>query len=158
MEINTEIPFGLSFAQITKLYYGALSHMLEDLPLERHFTTLLLIGSSKGKCTQQYLSGELNTDKASMVRIMDYLSGKGLIRRIVNPEDRREQLLVLTPKGRKIIPLINKAVKEINRKALEGIGAKEQEKFMSNMRMMLENLAGLPANKVNIRIKKPVRA
>jgi DNA-binding MarR family transcriptional regulator len=158
LENVTEIPFGLSFAQITKLYYGALSHMLEDLPLERHYTTLLMIGSAPGKCTQQYLSGALHIDKVSMVRIMDYLTGKGLIRRIVNPEDRREQLLALTPKGRKIMPAINKAVMEINSKALEGISEKDKAKFMSNMRMMRENLAGLPANNVNIRIKKPVKA
>jgi DNA-binding MarR family transcriptional regulator len=158
LKINTTTPFGLSFAQITKLYFGALSHMLEDLPLERHFTTLLMIDKATEKCTQQYLSVVLNIDKVSMVRIMDYLSEKGMIKRVVNPDDRREFFIVLTARGKKIMPDIYAAVKELNDIAMKGISIAKKKEFEESLRLVMENLANMPANNVNIKIKKSVKA
>jgi len=148
------LPLGASMAIITKYYYGALSKMLESIDLERHYTTLILIHKTKNKCTQQYLSDMLHVDKVYMVHILDYLDEKGLVKRIKNPEDRREHLISLTTKGEKIIPKIEKSIHELNQIGLNGINKEEQKVFWKSVQTIMDNLKHLPINEVDIKIKK----
>ncbi len=147
------LPLGASMAIVTKYYYGALSKMLEDLEVERHFTTLLLIGNTKDKCTQQYLSDMLHVDKVYMVHILDYLNKKGMIKRLVNPNDRREHLITLTTKGQKAFPRIKSAIKEMNEIALNNISPENQLVFWEAAQTVMNNLKHLPVNEVDIKIK-----
>ena len=148
------LPLAASMAIITKYYYGALSKMLEHLEVERHFTALYLIHKTNEKCTQQYLSDMLHVDKVSMVRMLDYLVDKGMIDRIVNPDDRREHIVALTKKGEKIIPEIENAIVELNKIATKGISKDEQKIFWFSVQSIMNNLKHLPVNTVDIKIKK----
>lgn len=148
------LPMAASMAIITKYYYGALSKMLEHLEIERYFTALYLIHKTNEKCTQQYLSDMLHVDKVSMVRILDYLVKKGMIERVVNPDDRREHIVVLTKKGEKVIPEIDKAISELNKIASKGINKEEQKIFWLGIETIMNNLKHLPVNTVDIKIKK----
>lgn len=148
------LPLGASMAIVTKYYYGALSKMLEDLDLERHYTTLMLIHSTKEKCTQQYLSDMLHVDKVYMVHILDYLNKKGLITRMTNPSDRREHLITLTSKGKKMIPKIEDGIQQLNATALEGVSKTAQKEFWEAVQTIMNNLKHLPVNTVDINIKR----
>lgn len=148
------LPMAASMAIITKYYYGALSKMLEHLEIERYFTALYLIHKTNEKCTQQYLSDMLHVDKVSMVRIVDYLVKKGMIERIVNPDDRREHIVILTKKGEKIIPEINNAIINLNKIALKGIDKEANKIFWHAIESIMNNLKHLPINTVDIKIKK----
>ncbi|MBL7882526.1 MAG: MarR family transcriptional regulator [Bacteroidia bacterium] len=148
------LPLGASMAIVTKYYYGALSKMLESIDLERHYTTLILIHKTKNKCTQQYLSDMLHVDKVYMVHILDYLNEKGLVKRIKNPEDRREHLISLTAKGGKVIPEIEKSINQLNQIGLKGISKEEQKVFWMSVQTIMNNLKHLPTNEVDIKIKK----
>lgn len=148
------LPLAASMAIITKYYYGALSKMLEHLEVERHFTALYLIHKTSEKCTQQYISDMLHVDKVSMVRMLDYLVEKGMIERLVNPDDRREHIVALTKKGLKIIPEIQQAILELNKIALKGIDKEEQKLFWMGIESIMNNLKHLPVNTVDIKIKK----
>ena len=148
------LPLGASMAIVTKYYYGALSKMLESIDLERHYTTLILIHKTKNKCTQQYLSDMLHVDKVYMVHILDYLNEKGLVKRIKNPEDRREHLISLTTKGGKVIPEIEKSINQLNQIGLKGISKEEQKVFWMSVQTIMNNLKHLPTNEVDIKIKK----
>lgn len=150
----TMLPVGASLAIITKYYYGALSKMLEDVQLERHFTTLVLIHKTKGKCTQQYLSDMLSVDKVYMVHILDYLDKKQLISRSVNPSDRREHLIALTAKGKAMVPKIENAISKLNKIAFDSVKKEDQDTFWCCIQEMMKNLRSLPANTVDIKIKK----
>ncbi len=148
------MPLGKYMGGLTKIYFGALSKQLEPLGVDRHFSTLLAIDRAEQKCTQQYLSDLLNCDKVSMVRMLDYLVSKKMISRTVNPKDRREHIIELSPKAKKIMPSIRNGVIEMNSIALKGISKKDIATFYSCMAAILRNIEYLPANEVDIKLKK----
>ena len=153
-EIFDGMPMGRLMAALTKKYYGALSKKIEPLGIDRHFATLVTIDNTKEKCTQQYLSNIMKFDKVSMVRILDYLFEKGMVTRSVNPEDRREHLIQLTVKAKKIMPKIKGEITSMNNTALNGLNRSEQEQFKGFIKIITKNLENLPVNKVDIKIKK----
>lgn len=148
------MPLGKLMGSITKSYYGALSKKVEPLGIDRHFATLIKIEDAEKKCTQQYLSDLLSLDKVTMVRILDYLFDKGMIIRTVNKDDRREHLIHLTVKAKKLMPKIRKEIIEMNKIALTGLNKKEQELFKGFLTTIIKNLENLPVNIVDIKIKK----
>ncbi len=148
------MPIGRQMAVITKQYFGALSKNMEYLGVDRHFFPLVVIDKTQEKCTQQYLSCILGIDKVCMVRVMDHLVEKGMITREVNAEDRREHLIKLTPKGRKIMPEIYRGIDEMNALALKGLKKDEQRAFHTAMDLMAKNLENLPVNEVEIQLIK----
>jgi DNA-binding MarR family transcriptional regulator len=145
------IPLGKTFASLAKVCLGVLSEKLGGSGIDRFFYPLLVIHNENGKITQQGLSGILKTDKVTTVRVIDYLSDKGLVKRQVNKEDRREHLLLLTPKGGKIIPALHKAYSEIEKQALAGLSKKQMEDFHISLNLVQENLSKLPSRKINIK-------
>jgi DNA-binding MarR family transcriptional regulator len=148
------MPLGKVMAVITKNYYGALSKRLEYIGVDRHFTTLILIDAAKEKCTQQYLSDKVNCNKVTMVKILDYLVEKKMIIREMNKDDRRERIIKLTDKCKKIMPEIKKEIIAMNNIALKGFTKKEQELFNYFLKATTLNLKNLPVNTVDIKIKK----
>jgi DNA-binding MarR family transcriptional regulator len=89
-----------------------------------------------------------------MVRILDYLVEKKMITRSVNPNDRREHIIELTPKANKIMPSIHAGIKEMNSTALKGLNKKDQEVFYNCLATIFKNIENLPGNKVDIKLKK----
>lgn len=147
-------PIGRLLGALTKQYFGALSKSMEHLGVDRHFYPLVVIDRTQEKCTQQYLSCMLDVDKVSMVRIMDYLMEKGMITREVNIDDRREHLIKLTPKAKKIMPEIYEGINKMNSLALKGLNKSEQELFYSAVKRIAKNIENLPVNEVDIQLKK----
>ncbi len=148
------LPLGKSMGIITKKYYGALSKRIEPLGIDRHFATLITIDTTDEKCTQQYLSDFLQIDKVTMVRNLDYLVKKKLIKRTVNPEDRREHIIELTEKAKKIMPAIHNEIEAMNNIALKGFNKKEAKLFKEQLAVVIKNLDNLPVNEVSININK----
>ncbi len=147
-------PIGRLLGALTKQYFGALSKSMEHFGVDRHFYPLVVIDKTEEKCTQQYLSCVLEVDKVSMVRMMDYLTERGMITREVNKDDRREHLIKLTSKAKKIMPEIYKGINKMNSLALKGLSKNEQELFYMIMQIIAKNIENLPANEVDIQLKK----
>jgi DNA-binding MarR family transcriptional regulator len=156
---STESPFPLGriFTVLAKTYLGVIAEKLEHTNIDRFFLALIFIDEEKGNITQQRLSETLRTDKVTIVRVIDYLSKKGLVKRQVNKDDRREHLLVLTPKAEKILPDIKKAYKETENEALKGINGKDREDFKECLAKVMNNLSVLPSKKVTIKFNKTNR-
>ncbi len=148
------MPLGKFMGAITKIYFGALSKKLEHLGTDRHFSTLIAIDTAEQKCTQQYLSDLLNFDKVSMVRMLDYLVEAEMITRSVNPNDRREHIIGLTAKAKKIMPRIHNGVRDMNETALSKVNKKDREVFYACLATILKNIEDLPAHQVDIKLKK----
>lgn len=149
-----EHPLGRAMAVITKTYWGALSKKIEHIGIDRHFTVMVAIDKAKEKCTQQYLCDLLKIDKVEMVRVLDYLDTKGMITRAVNPSDRREHIIQLTAKAKKIMPEIHNGITHMNKIALKGFSKSDQELFKGFIEKIILNLKKLPVNEVDIKIKK----
>ncbi len=147
-------PLGKELTYLSRLYYGVVTNKLSALEIERYYYVLVLIKEGQGKLTQKELASRIHSDKVFTVKILDYLSEKGMIRRMINKDDRREHLICLTAKGEKQVPLITKAFNEATAAAFKGLSKAEKELYYTVLHKMRENLLSLPADEVKVNFKK----
>jgi DNA-binding MarR family transcriptional regulator len=102
-----------------------------------------------GQLTQQKLSDILKTDKVTTVRIIDYLSKNGLVKRQINKNDRREHLLITTAKAARLVPRIKKALEEIEEAAFKKMSKNKIEDFNTCLQLINTNLSAFPSKKIN---------
>jgi DNA-binding MarR family transcriptional regulator len=154
MPNEESVPLGKMFALLTKWYVGAISAKLIDLPIERHFYVLKVIDDLNGAITQKELAEMVWTDKASMVRILDYLTEHGMIERVQDPNDRRAYRLQSTELAKSYMPRIQAAFLEVNRSALESLPENEVARVFPILEKMACNLSKLPSEQVFLHIQR----
>jgi DNA-binding MarR family transcriptional regulator len=135
-------------------YLGVLARDLTHLDIERNFAVLILIEESGKPMSQQELADYLHVDKAAIVRMINYLTGKNILERKINPTDRRQYMLQLTPKAKKIIPDIREAIAHVNAIVLEGLSQKRQNEFLDTLLFMDARLSELPSEEYRVRVRK----
>lgn len=140
---NIEQPFGMIMAQIGKSFLHSLNNNLHHLEIERNYYALLLIENAKGNITQQELAYLLDTDKVSVVRIVDHLSDHGYVKRVRNEIDRRKYSLVLTAKAQKETSKIKSAINEITSATFNGISASQIKSFFITLEKIKVNLTAI---------------
>jgi MarR family transcriptional regulator for hemolysin len=145
---------GKEQAHLSRLYYGVVTNKLNGLEIERYYYTLILIKEGKGIITQKELSTKICSDKVFLVKILDYLSEKGMIKREVNEKDRREHFIRLTAKGEKLVPVIAKAFNDTNEAVFKGLKKEEQEIYFKAIAIMKTNLMSLPSDEMKINFRK----
>jgi MarR family transcriptional regulator, lower aerobic nicotinate degradation pathway regulator len=96
-----------------------LEHVLEPLKLSLRELGVLRILESEGPLSQHVLGRRHNIDRTTTVQVIDQLEARQLVLRSQNVEDRRSNLLFLTPRGRKTL---SRALKLVS---------KEQNAFLS---------------------------
>lgn len=116
-----EQPLGRMLSMVGKGYLHLLRLKLQHLDIDRNYYALILIDKYDGIITQQELALMLDSDKVSIVRIVDYLSENGYVQRKRKTEDRRKHSLNLTAKGKLAIPEIKISFAEINDIVLNGL-------------------------------------
>jgi DNA-binding MarR family transcriptional regulator len=139
-----KMPLGKLCAMVTKPYFGALVARLEYLGIEKNFSVLILL-EEKGNCTQQDISDALQIDKVSMVKIIDGFAKKGFVKRVQNAKDRREYFIELTPKARKMLPVIHKGISELNEEAFKGIKDADRKKLYKMLLKINDNIKHFPS-------------
>ena len=149
-----EFPFGRDLAKVSKQFFGALTHLLKDLDIDRHFGILIAIEKMEDGATQQEIADKMRMDKVYMVKVINYLIDKGYVIRVKNKADLRENIVQLTAKGKKSMPTIHNAVNQLTRRMSKGIEKKEMEKFYELLNKVYENLQDLPTDKIIVRFRK----
>jgi MarR family transcriptional regulator, lower aerobic nicotinate degradation pathway regulator len=97
--ISVEMRLGLLLRQAQRRAAAILAAALAPLDLSgRHFGVMMLLARD-GTSTQKQLLTDLGSDKAGMVRTVDELDRRGLVRRVQSPSDRRLYHLSLTNAG-----------------------------------------------------------
>lgn len=133
-------PFGRMFSFLGKEYLHILRTKLHHLDIDRNYYALILIDSLNGEITQQELALLLGTDKVSIVRVVDYLSGKGYVQRIRKTVDRRKHGLILTNKAKLALPEIKQSFDEINDIVLKGLNSSQVLAFNETIKKIKSNL------------------
>ncbi|MBU1372912.1 MAG: MarR family transcriptional regulator [Bacteroidetes bacterium] len=101
---------------------------------------LILVEQNQEKLTQKALAGMLQVDKSFMVNMINYLTENGFVYREINTEDRREHLIKLTDKAKKMIPSINQFIKELNSKAFYSLPDEKIKTFFEIIETLQNNL------------------
>ena len=90
---------------------------------------LILLASSESHLQQGILASNLGINKNAMVFLIDNLEIRRLIKRIANPDNRREKIIECTPEGRRIVAEIKTNYPEIVRWGLYPLTDAQIEQF-----------------------------
>ena len=77
--------------------------------------------------------------KSSVSESLAVLADKGFIEYLVNAENRREKVIVVTPLGALRQKKVDKAFDSISEKLLDGLSQKEVEALQGGLRKIIEN-------------------
>jgi DNA-binding MarR family transcriptional regulator len=101
---------------------------------------IMYILNGYGEYNQNLLGQEMSIDKASMVKFIDGLEKKGLVKRTTDPTDRRAKLLTLTPKGKISLKKISGLHQDLEKTILKDFSQKEIEILRDLMPRVLESV------------------
>ena len=155
--INTPsdiVPLGTLFSELAKEYVGIFTRSLEHLPINRYFYALVIIDGHKDELSQTELGDAMFLDKASVVRMLDYLQDAGCIVRTPNPNDRRAHILELTDKAQKMIPEIKLAIERTNQICLKNLPEKTPAAFEAELELVKESLQTEPKRNYKLHFVK----
>ena len=94
----------------------------------------------EGVLTQQQIADITMRDKNSIVKLIDGLESRDLVRRVSNPEDRRQNLIEVTPYSLSVREKINSLAYESVCGILGDIPQKDLATFVKVLAMMEKNM------------------
>lgn len=107
-----------------------------DIPHSQY--VILEILYDEDGISQQELSIKTSKDEAAIKRTLDILEKKGVVKRV--PTNTRKNSIVLTEKGRELMPKMRGCVREAKNAALSGITDDEYNKFVDILERICENV------------------
>lgn len=145
---DLEVPLTFPLSLLTKQYVGVMFRKLAHVGIEKYYTAMIIVEKAGGKMNQQSLADEMLIDKASVVRMVDYLVDKGFITRQQNPVDRREYFLVLTAEACRAMREIRLTISQLNELVFADFTEEEKKQFWRAVGRINETLSSLPAEEV----------
>ncbi len=142
LQSRIDPPLGRMFSFLGRSYLHLLRSKLQHLDIDRNFFALILIENNEGEINQQQLALLLDTDKVSIVRVVDYLSEKGFVRRVRTAADRRKHNLVLTEKAKAALPEIKNCISELNQLVFSGLTENQQSELLANLANIKKSITG----------------
>jgi DNA-binding MarR family transcriptional regulator len=117
-----------------------ISKELSALELDHHFEVLLTLATQEKPVTQNKLAELLQIDKSRTAVIVFELEKRGLVQININPDDRRQHYVSLSPSAVNSIPHIEISVEKINQLAEAGIERQKLMTFFEVSEMIQQNL------------------
>lgn len=101
---------------------------------------ILMKAAHEKDLTAADMAKSLEYDPGAMTRILDRLQDKGVIRRVRAGNDRRRILIELTPKGRKLAPILERVGLNVMNRALTGFSAQECKQLNALLLRIIDNV------------------
>jgi DNA-binding MarR family transcriptional regulator len=102
------------------------------------FVILKAIATGEADCASG-LCKDISYDPSAMTRMLDRLERRGLVRRVVRPNDRRACSLELTAEGKAIYPKLQASGMKVLNRFLRGFTHKEARQLETFLQRMLES-------------------
>lgn len=106
--------------------------------------TVLSLLWKKDRVTQQELCNITFKDKPNMTRLIDSLEKKGLAKRITDENDKRNNLILLTPEGKAIEEKAFLVANDTMREALVNVTPQELAIGQDLLKKIFNNMQGKP--------------
>lgn len=100
----------------------------------------LMLFNGERYLTVKGMAQKLDVAKSRVTKIIDGLIGKGLAKRIDDPNDARVKLISLTPAGEKKSDEITAFNRSIHRKILMQMSTEERKQVLSHMEMLRSSM------------------
>ena len=101
----------------------------------RELAVLLVLASGE-PASQQDAARRLGVDRTTMVGLVDALEAKGLVARHAHAEDRRKNVVELTPAGRTTLRAAMAASEEAERQFLAPLAGPDAQQFRDALRAL----------------------
>lgn len=128
-----KIPLGLVVIKMLKPMFCVLEMRAAkqtDMKLTMpQFVLLFTINEEKEEVILKDMAEKLGKDKSAILRMIDLLEKKELVRRVVDQNDRRKNQLMVTKKGERLIAEFRIIESELNGELLEGLSDADMETF-----------------------------
>ena len=94
----------------------------------------------EGVLTQQQIANITMRDKNSIVKLIDGLENRKLVKRVSNPKDRRQNLIRVTPYSLKSREKVNECAFKSVESIIKGISEEELETFIGILAKLEKNM------------------
>lgn len=98
--------------------------------------------SAEGFLSQKALASRARVDGATISHHVDRAEGRGLVRRVVDPLDRRVRRLELTPEGKRLYKRLLAVARELDETMFAGVPAKDREALARTLDAVRANVDG----------------
>lgn len=142
-------PFTICPGVWSKSYYLTLtlSTAIAGLRLEEHYSETgiglrevwILMACEESAASQSVIADCLGINRNVMVTIIDNMESKGLLRRVRNPENRREYILRLKTKGRIRLREIEQNFENVAAKVFHPIPLEEIRRIRDNAMLIIRS-------------------
>jgi DNA-binding MarR family transcriptional regulator len=99
---------------------------VEELGLKPKHAGLLTAVDRLGPASQQEVAAIMGVAPSLIVLFADHLEGMGVIERVRDPQDRRRQVLTLTPDGRRLLARCAQLADEVGREFTAELTAQQR--------------------------------
>ena len=121
-KMNELLNLALTVKEIQRVLKRFVSGSNIDIPAES-LGILLTVHYSDTDTIQQDIADIVKKDKSAVLRQIDNLEKKNLVQRIVEPSNRRQNIIRVTDEGINLINEVNKKLNEIQTLLSEGLEA-----------------------------------
>lgn len=112
-----------------------------DVPLTPEQFMLIDLLWNQGEMSQQELADMMQKDKNSVTKLVDAIERKGFAVRNQNPDDRRSNTIILTPKAQELKLKAKTAGIDMLDMMLQDISEEEQRNFLMTLRKLSLNMS-----------------
>jgi DNA-binding MarR family transcriptional regulator len=136
--------YAFEMSRIAEVYLSTLSAIMKPQGLERYFVPLIYLTENSGAISQKDLSDAIRRDKVFTMRVVDYLSERGLLVRKQDCNDRRCQILEVTDKGKALVPIIKEGIAKTDALLFHDFTTEEKAIFKSGIDKLFATINTLP--------------
>lgn len=119
--------FGYLLKKTAFRFKAQQEELLQQFKLSPPHIAILKVLWLTPSLNQMTIGDELGVDKATMVKLLDGLEKKKLIRRVMDPNDRRGKLIEITPMGQKKLDEMQKVMTDFTEEFLEPLTKAERK-------------------------------
>ncbi len=131
--------FGIYIRTINNQVNGFISSQVKQYGIRQGQMDYFLMISMKPGINQLELSNMKNVGKAAVTKALKVLEDEGLVKRVVDEEDRRNIKCYVTEKGAGIVDELNLVKEKAEKTLFEGFSDEELEAFGVYLRRLVEN-------------------
>jgi len=129
---------GVTWRSMRKQLAQNISHTEYDISAEQGIIIAML--SHYEKVNQQMLTEFLQCEKTAITRWVDYLESMQLLNRVADKKDRRQNILILTPKGIQFASEFIEIGLLTETQALQGINKEDAKICKAVLKQIIKNL------------------
>ncbi|MFD5465494.1 MarR family winged helix-turn-helix transcriptional regulator [Kitasatospora sp. NPDC127059] len=133
--LSTRLGYLLKHAHLR--YAEASAQALAPLGLDGRELAVLAVLAPDVPLSQQEAAARLGVDRTTMVTLVDGLESKALAERRRSTEDRRKNIVQLTPEGRNLLRRAERVRIEAEQRFLSALPAAEAEALLRSLRTLV---------------------